>query len=193
MFGPQDSPAKTSRWRVWAREQGLEESVLDSFMTLLVSLERHAPELCYSRTLQAFLARTVDEISASSLGRWPSSGILSAGVCLTAKTSESPNLARESTLSGVIEMSTVPDRYFLKPNAARGMLRRANQMGRPLFPPLRQALEILAAMDQSSNPSPTASTLALPATPEPTGAEPTSNIRDGARSVGSRRRSAKES
>jgi len=85
MFGPEDSPAKTSRWRAWARERGLEGSALDSFMTLLASLEKHAPELYCSKTLQVSLARTVDEISASSSGRWPSSGILSAGVCLTAK------------------------------------------------------------------------------------------------------------
>ena len=184
MFGPEDSPAKTSRWRAWAREQGLEGSVLDSFMTLLASLEKHAPELYFSKTLQVFLAHTAEEISASSSGRWPSSGILSAGVCLTAKTSESPNHAKESTLSGVIEMSTVPDRYFLKPNAAKGMLRRANQMGRPLFPPLRKALEILAETDRSSSPLPTVFMPALPATPEPIGAEPTFSIRNGVKSGG---------
>ena len=111
-----------SRWLEWAREQGLKESALDSFTTLLALLEKHAPELSSSKTLQVSLARTVDEISAPSSGRWQNSGILSAGVCLTAKTSESPNHARESTLLGVIETSTVPDKYFLKPNAATGML-----------------------------------------------------------------------
>ncbi|MEA3188868.1 MAG: hypothetical protein QOD99_2698 [Chthoniobacter sp.] len=110
-----------SRWLEWARERGLEGSALDCFTTLLASLEKHAPELSYSKTLQVFLARTVDEILAPSSGRWPSSGILSAGVCLTAKTSESPNRAKESTLLGVIETSTVPDKYFLKTNAAVGM------------------------------------------------------------------------
>jgi len=122
MFGPEDSPVKTFHWRAWAHEQGLEGSALDSFMTLLASLEKHAPELYCSKTLQVSLAHTLEEISASSSGRWPSSGILSAGVCLIAKTSESPSRAKEFTLSGVIEMSTVPDRYFLKPNAAKGTL-----------------------------------------------------------------------
>lgn len=191
MFGPEDSPVRTSRWQEWANAQGLEESARDSFMNLLASLERHAPELFYSRTLQAYLARTADETSELSSGRWPNSGILSAGVCLTAKTSESPNHASESTLLGVVETSTVPDKYFLKPNAAKGMLRRANQMGRPLFLHLRRALEKMMEMDQSTNPSRTASTPAQPGTLEPTGVAPTSNIRKGAKSGDSLPKSAK--
>ncbi len=179
MFGPEGSPAKTSHWQEWGREQGLEGNDLDCFMTLLASLEKYAPELSCSKTLRAFSAHTTEEISASSSGRWPNSGILSAGVCLTAKTSESPNHVSESTLLGVIETSTVPEKYFLKPNAAKGMLRRANQMGRPLFPPLRKSLEMLAAMEQSSSQSPTVSTPAPPVIPEPTGVERTSSIRSG--------------
>jgi DNA (cytosine-5)-methyltransferase 1 len=66
------------------------------------------------------------------------------GVCLTAGTSESPNHAKESTLLDVIETGEAPQRYFISPNAARGMMRRTDQMGRSLFPPLRKALEILA-------------------------------------------------
>gem|GEM_PF-3194600 len=122
MFGPEDSPAKTSRWREWATDQGLKGNDLDCFMTLLSSLEKHAPELYCSKTLQASLVRTEEKILPLSSKRWQSSGILSAGVCLTAKTSESPNHAKKSTLSGVIETSTVPEKYFLNPNAARGML-----------------------------------------------------------------------
>ena len=191
MFGPEDSPVRMSRWRAWASERGLKGSDLDSFMTLLSSLEKHAPELSCSKTLQVSLAHTADEISAPSSGRWPNSGILSAGVCLTAKTSESPNHAKESTLLGVIETSTVPDKYFLKTNAAVGMLRRANQMGRPLFLHLRRALEKMTEMDRSINPSPTASMPAQPVTLEPTGVAPTSNILNGAKSAGSRRKNAR--
>ena len=122
MFGQEDSPAKTSRWREWATDRGLKENDLDCFMTLLASLEKHAPELYCSKTLQACLVHTEEAILPLSSKRWPNSGILSAGVCLTAKTSESPNHASESTLSGVIKTSTVPEKYFLNPNAARGML-----------------------------------------------------------------------
>ena len=141
-FGLEDSPVKTSRWREWATGQGLKENDLACFMTLLASLEKHAPELYCSKTLQASLVRTEETILPLSFKRWPSSGILSAGVCLTANTSESPNHANESTLLGVIETSTVPEKYFLNPNAARGMLRRANRMKRPLFHHLSKALDL---------------------------------------------------
>jgi hypothetical protein len=116
-------------------------------MNSLVSLERDAPELFYSKTFMASFIHIGAETSKPSFELWPSSGILSAGVCLTAKTSESPNLGKESTLWGVIETGEVQAKYFLRPNAAKGMLRRSKKMGRSLFPPLRESLEKLAAMD----------------------------------------------
>jgi hypothetical protein len=112
-------------------------------------------------------------------------------VCLTAKTSESPNRASASTLSGVIETGKVPDKYFLRASAAQGMLRRANQMGRPLFPHLRRALEILAATGQSTKPSPTASMRAQRGTRGQTGVGRTSRTRKQAKSVALRRKNAK--
>jgi len=45
----------------------------------------------------------------------------------------------------------VPQKYFLSPNAAKGILRRADRMGRSLFPPLREALEILAKGQSSES------------------------------------------
>jgi len=144
MFGSEDSPVKTSRWREWAREKGFEERGLDSFTNLLAYLETAVPEFLSSKTFQVFSLPTKDETLEPLFERWPTSGIVSDGVCLTAKTSESPSHAVESTLSAVIVTDEVPPRYFLSPNAAKGMLRRANRMGRPLFPPLRKALEILS-------------------------------------------------
>jgi len=191
MSGLEDSHAKTFPWREWATDQGLRGSDLDSFMSFVDSLKEVAPELCYSKTLRAYLARTREEILQLWSGRWPTSGILSDGVCLTAKTSESPNRAKGSTLSGVIETGSVPEKYFLKPSAAQGMLRRANRMGRPLFRPLRQALEMLAEVAPSTKHSRTASTHAQPATRERTGAARTSRTRKPAKSGGSRRKNAK--
>ena|SRR5437899_2382387 len=147
-YGQPDSHAKTSHLREEAREQGLEAHDLDSFMNSLASLEKDAPELFYSKTFTASFIRTEDEISKPLFELWPNSGILSDGVCLTAKTSESPSRAKESTLWGVIETGKVPQKYFLSPSAATGMLRRARKMGRNLFPPLKRSLEMLAAMDQ---------------------------------------------
>ncbi len=143
-FGSEDSHAKTSLWREWGLELGLEGSSLDSFMSFLDFLSNAAPQFVSSKTFQAFCLPTEGGILKSSFARWPSSGMVSDGVCLTASTSESPNHGSESSLWDVIERGEVPPKYFLSPNAARGMLRRADRMGRNLFPPLRKALEILA-------------------------------------------------
>src|SRR5271170_4912935 len=144
MSGQADSRAKTSRLREWGLAQGLKGKNLDSFMSLCASLEKVAPELFSSRTFQVCSLATVDETSESLFARWPSSGMVWDGVCLTAGTLEFHSRAKESTLLDVIETGKGPLRYFLSQNAARGMLRRANRMKRPLFPPLRKALEILA-------------------------------------------------
>lgn len=144
MSGRADSRVKMSHLREWAHEQGLKGKSLDSFMTLRDSLLEVAPELFSSRTFQASSLATGDETSESLFERWPNSGIAWDGVCLTAGTSEFHSRVRESTLLDVIETGKAPQRYFLSQNAARGILRRANRMGRPLFPPLRKALEILA-------------------------------------------------
>lgn len=142
--GQEDSLVRTSRWRGWGRELGLRGKNLDSFLNLLDYLSKVAPEFSSSRTFQVFSLPTEGETSESSFKRWPASGMTLGGVCLTAGTLESPSHVKESTLLAAIEMGEVPPKYFLSPNAARGMLRRVNRMGRNLFPPLRQALEILA-------------------------------------------------
>ena len=108
-----------------------------------------APLLSSSKTYQVSSLPTADETSESLFKRWPTSGMVWRGECLTAGTSESPNHAKESILLLLIETQSLPDKYFLSPNAAKGAMRRADQMGRNLFPPLRQAMEILAK-DQSS-------------------------------------------
>lgn len=143
-YGQEDSRAKTSRLRGWARELGLRGKSLDCFLNLLAYLKQDVPEFSSSRTFQVSSLATEEETSESSFERWPASGMVWDGVCLTAGISESPSHVRESTLSAVIETGEVPDRYFLSPNAAKGMLRRADRMGRNLFPPLRKALEILS-------------------------------------------------
>src|SRR5688500_13685245 len=125
MSGQGDSHVKTSRWREWGRGQGLKGRALDSFMTLLDYLEKAVPGLLSSKTCRVFSLPTKEETSKPLYERWPTSGIVSDGVCLTVKTSESPNRAVESTLSDVIETGEAPQRYFLSPNAAKGMLRRA--------------------------------------------------------------------
>jgi len=148
MFGLPASHAKTSLLREWESATDSEGDSLDSFSSLLDLLERVAPEFLSSKTCRVYSARTKEETSELFSGRWPTSGIHSDGVCLTAKISESPSHDSESSLLGVIKTGKVPRKYFLSPNAAKGMLRRADRMGRPLFRPLRESLNILAAKEQ---------------------------------------------
>ena len=144
MFGPQDFRAKTSVWRVWGRGLGFEGANLDSFTTLCASFEEACQGQLSSKTCTAFSLVTEDETSRSYSRRWTNSGMVSRGVCLTAKTSESPSNVVESSLLECIETQKVPQKYFLSPNAATGMLRRADRMERNLLPSFRRSLEILA-------------------------------------------------
>lgn len=143
-FGLADSPVKMSPSLEWVQDLGLKGNDLASFMNFLDFLRKHAPEFASSKTFKGFCLRMEGEISKSSYDRWPNSGMLWDGVCLTAKVSESPNHVKESSLWDAIEKGSVPQKYFLSANAAQGMLRRVDRMGRNLFPHLRQALEILA-------------------------------------------------
>lgn len=142
--GLEDSLAKMSLWQGWGRDLGLKGDSLDSFTSFIDWLSSTCPEFWSSKTFQVCSLPTKDEISLSSYDRWPTSGIAWDGVCLTAKTSESPSHVKECSLLELIETGEVPQKYFLSPNAAKGILRRADRMERVLFPPLRKALEILS-------------------------------------------------
>jgi hypothetical protein len=149
-FGVEDSLAKTSPLPEWGLDQDLLEEELVSFTILHDCLSSIAPELSSSKTLQGFSAHMREETLPSLPGRWPSSGILSDGVYLTANTSEFLSPGSESSLLGVIETGPVHSKYFLNPTAAQGIIRRTDRMGRNLFPPLRKSLEGLAKKIQSS-------------------------------------------
>jgi DNA (cytosine-5)-methyltransferase 1 len=147
-YGSEVSRVKTFLLREWAKEKDLEDQNLNYFMSLLDWLERESPEFLLSKTLRVYSTLMVEETLPFCSTRWPNSGMLLDGVLLTADTSESPSQGKESTLSDVIEIGEVPERYFLSPNAARGILRRANRMGRNLRPHFKKSLEILAETDQ---------------------------------------------
>ena len=60
-------------------------------------------------------------------------------------TGPSPNVARESSLSAILE-DTVPEKYYLSKTACLGILRRAEARGKELPPQLREALMIQAGV-----------------------------------------------
>ena len=144
MFGAEGSRAKIYRWREQGLAMGLMGSDLDSFTDSLTYLAELYPPLLFSKTYQVYSLQTEDEIFESSFKRWPNSGMVWDGVCLTADISESPSHVSESTLLDVVTIQDVPLRYFLSQNAASGILRRVESQGRKLFPPLWKALTLLA-------------------------------------------------
>ena len=70
--------------------------------------------------------------------------IPSHGERWTRNIGESPNVARESTLSQILQVN-VPEKYYLSPKACLGILRRASARGKELPELLRKALERQAA------------------------------------------------
>ena len=130
--------------RMGAKERA-QRSAVRAVLRVCATHWRSSPPVCPHRKRwrpSLFPRRT--RFLQSSFGRWPNSGMVWHGECLTVATSESPRAVIESSLSDLLEDQKVPDQYFLSPNAATGMLRRAERMGRNLFPPLKSALEILS-------------------------------------------------
>lgn len=81
----------------------------------------------------------------SDESKWRSGGIAYKDWIVTAAVSSSPVAAIPSRLIDVIEKKKVHQRYFLSTNAAQGILRRVDKLGRHLFPPLDTALRKISA------------------------------------------------
>jgi DNA (cytosine-5)-methyltransferase 1 len=76
--------------------------------------------------------------------KWQSGGIAYKDWVVTAAVSSSPCTPMLSQLIDVIEKRMVHERYFLSANAAQGILRRVDKLGRNLFPPLDAVLRRIA-------------------------------------------------
>ena len=71
--------------------------------------------------------------------------IIETGVSMTLNTGECPSVARESTLSQILE-ANAPEKYSLSAKACAGILRRAERRGKELPAMLREALEESVSM-----------------------------------------------
>lgn len=74
-------------------------------------------------------------------GKWLGGGAGSLTEFWTYSSSEFPRDAAVSLLSDILEVGSVPQRYFLSPKACAGILRRAELRGKRLPEQLRAALE----------------------------------------------------
>ena len=68
------------------------------------------------------------------------------GESMMLNTGESPSVARESTLSQILEVN-VPQKYYLSARACEGIMRRAERRGKELPPMLKEALEEVVALN----------------------------------------------
>ena len=138
-FSSAGLPARTSR----SPEKELDwmENVQDWPKTLRDCFEKFARAGSSGRMCPELFLLTPDGTSGHSSGRWPTSGIVWHGACLTLNSGEFPNGAVESSLSGILETGELPARYFLSQKACAGILRRAEKRGRELPKHLREALE----------------------------------------------------
>jgi DNA (cytosine-5)-methyltransferase 1 len=75
--------------------------------------------------------------------KWQTGGFVIGDDCWDITAPEAPSRPIEKKLIEVIEKRYPPDRYFLSPNAAEGILRRVYSQNRTLFGPMHNALEIL--------------------------------------------------
>jgi hypothetical protein len=85
--------------------------------------------------------------------KWPAAGFAAGTVAAGWHIGDSPEDPVLTTMWEIVEKGRVDPRYFISSNAARGMIRRADKMGRHLFGPLRTALERLAAEDDNTTES----------------------------------------
>jgi DNA (cytosine-5)-methyltransferase 1 len=136
-------------------EPDLQENALASFTSLRESSRKFDPLGLSSRMFPDFSVQTTAEtLRKSSAFSWSNAGMGFAGVCSTASFSESPNVAAVCSLSDVLE-DLAPQKFFLSPKAAKGILRRAQKRGQALPTLLRQALEALSleadARDKTSS------------------------------------------
>ena len=153
--GVQDSHAKMSLLLEHANGRDLTDATPACSTSLHGCLATLSRILSFSKTSRVSSLPTTAEISESFSAYWTNSGMVWRGACLTADFSASPSHAEGSTLLDIVETQPAQPHYYLSPNAAHGILRRANAQGRNLFPPLRKALETLA-LARSSNESDTA-------------------------------------
>jgi DNA (cytosine-5)-methyltransferase 1 len=102
-----------------------------------------APDLRNSTTTVHF-----DEIEAeleknSFKRRWKSGGCAFGNSIVEGLASAAPTQIITSSLVDALDEEVPDERYFLTANAAEGVLRRADALGRNLFGPMRRALEFL--------------------------------------------------
>lgn len=83
--------------------------------------------------------------------KWASGGLAFRDLLVDAPFATAPRKPVASKFSSVVEERTVDRRYYISPNAAQGIVRRVDKMGRSLFPPLDAAIRHLASTTEKES------------------------------------------
>lgn len=99
----------------------------------------------YGKTSLVSYHQMAEKTSEAFCQRWTNSGMGGHTGFLMLNTSESPSVVVDSSLLDILqETRDVPQKYFLSPKAAQGILRRANKRGKKLPETLEKALCLIA-------------------------------------------------
>jgi len=82
--------------------------------------------------------------------RWKSGGCAWGHQVIEGAASPAPSKIIKSRFVDILDADVPDERYFLTVNAAAGIVRRADIVGRTLFPPMRKALDRMIAADRGS-------------------------------------------
>jgi hypothetical protein len=119
--------------------------VATSPSSLLDLLADSGPYGWCGRTSPVSCRLTEDERLEPSSGCWSNSGMGSLTEYWTLSISEYPSDGVASSLSDILEVGEVPQRYYLSATACRGILRRAEKRGKDLPEALKLALLAVAS------------------------------------------------
>jgi DNA (cytosine-5)-methyltransferase 1 len=81
--------------------------------------------------------------------KWLNGGVLYKSELVCAPFATSPAHPVVSKFSSIVEKGAVDKRYYISPNAAQGIIRRVDKLGRTLFQPLDTAVRHLAGMAEA--------------------------------------------
>lgn len=76
--------------------------------------------------------------------KWATGGVAFKGLLVDAPVSSAPLNPVPSKFSAIVQEGPVDSRYYISPNAAQGIVRRVDKLGRTLFGPLDAAIRHLA-------------------------------------------------
>jgi hypothetical protein len=110
-------------------------------------LNAYIPSGLFGKMSPVSCQLTEDERLEPSSGGWLKSGMGSHTGFLTLNTLECHKDAGVCSLSGILETTGVPQRFYLSAKACAGILRRAEKRGKKMPAMLEGALRSVAVMD----------------------------------------------